>query len=50
MTYNRISTDMTRAEALAIADWHMEKSKEEGDRHDMIAFRIYKLLHAGVFG
>lgn len=44
-----ISSNMTRAQAFAIAAWHMERSEADGDRHDMIAFRIFTLIHRGQF-
>jgi hypothetical protein len=44
-----ISSNMTRAQAIAIADWHMDRSERDGDRHDMIAFRIFRLVNQGYF-
>ena len=39
-----IPTDLTSAQAEAIAVWHMEHAEWEwGNRHDMIAFRLFKL-------
>jgi hypothetical protein len=51
-----VSGDMTKAQALAIADWHMFQasnrlnSQAQCERHDMIAFIIFKRVHAGLHG
>lgn len=39
---NKISQELTKSQALAIAAWHDEHSEKDGDRHSMIAFRLYK--------
>ncbi len=41
-----IRAGMTAAQISSIADWHMHQSEREFDRHDIIAFRLFKLANS----
>jgi len=40
------SHGMTATDVRCIAAWHMDRSEKDGDRHDMIAFRLYRIAAA----
>lgn len=41
-----LANRMTARDVIAIAVWHMDRSEVDGDRHDIIAFRLFKLARS----